>query len=558
MSYWNTPKSNSSPSLESVSLYSSRIGKSKSTLDEFYEIEPAIVLDIILDDNHSYFKNKKYQLNPNQWPVNINNKITDNGDLDYTWVGRVLVRLVYNNVNIEKENLVWALPLESNISEYPVLNETVGVIFYLGKYYYTRKINSFNTINANADFNSEISLGGYKNQNDVSDRSIKGNRELLITSSSIITPYAGPISKLNSFGSIGYSGALGRYFYYNPRIRSLKRREGDLIFESRFGQSIRFAAYDDIRDNDVGVGPDYEIAKNTYSYVTSSINIGFGGETVSKNPITNEMGSFKKYPVGGGNPMIIIRNRQRPLDKTAKEEKNVGGYMSEDINNDGTSIHITSGLTLSGFQTTCYKSMFGDGEEQKNFQPPGATSFEYPKLLGDQIVINSDRVIVSSKKNEMFHFSKKRMAFVTDDEYTVDAQNQIVMTTNNKTVINSPAIYLGEDNQTGEPVLLGQTTVNWLYELCNWMLTHTHWYKHTHPHVGQSDPPQTQTSVQVMKLQVLRDSLQSIMSRRVFVTGGGFAPGQNGGSIPVGAKPVSISIPSGDGVSGGWQGVNHR
>ena len=107
-------------------------------------------------------------------------------------------------------------------------------------------------------------------------------------------------------------------------------------------------------------------------------------------------------------------------------------------------------------------------------------------------------------------------------------------------------------------MLLGQTTVNWLYELCNWMLTHTHWYKHTHPHVGQSDPPQTQTSVQVMKLQVLRDSLQSIMSRRVFVTGGGFAPGQNGGSIPVGAKPVSISIPSGDGVSGGWQGVNHR
>ena len=97
------------------------------------------------------------------------------------------------------------------------------------------------------------------------------------------------------------------------------------------------------------------------------------------------------------------------------------------------------------------------------------TSFKFPKLMGDQIVINSDRIIISAKKNEMFQYSKKRMSFVTDDEYTVDAHNQIVITTNNKTVLNSPAIYLGEYNQTNEPVLLGQTTVNWLYDFCNWM-----------------------------------------------------------------------------------------
>jgi hypothetical protein len=52
--------------------------------------------------------------------------------------------------------------------------------------------------------------------------------------------------------SVGYGGALGRYFFYNERIRALKRREGDTILESRFGQSIRFAAYDDIRQNDKG------------------------------------------------------------------------------------------------------------------------------------------------------------------------------------------------------------------------------------------------------------------------------------------------------------------
>jgi len=48
------------------------------------------------------------------------------------------------------------------------------------------------------------------------------------------------------------------------------------------------------------------------------------------------------------------------------------------------------------------------------------------------------------------------------------------------------------------------------------------------------------------------------MSRRVFVTGGGYAPGQNGVSIPNGATPVSITLPSGAGVPGGFNGSNRK
>ena len=100
-----------------------------------------------------------------------------------------------------------------------------------------------------------------------------------------------------------------------------------MIFESRFGQSIRFASYDDNRDNDKGYNSD------------------FSGYTDYKgNGITNP---YSKTEAGGGNPMIIIRNRQRPLNSSIEEEKNVGGYMLEDINNDGSSIHLTSGVTLS-------------------------------------------------------------------------------------------------------------------------------------------------------------------------------------------------------------------
>jgi hypothetical protein len=244
--------------------------------------------------------------------------------------------------------------------------------------------------------------------------------------------------------------------------------------------------------------------------------------------------------------MILIRNRQRKLLKKGEElilspspnpamikgteeEKNAGGFIRENINHDGSSIHITTGQTISKWVTTCYKKMFGVGEEVAGFN--GTTTFKYPELNGDQIVIQSDRLLFSSRYAETFHYSKKRYAIVTDSEYTVDAHDQIVMTTHMKTVFNSPAIYLGQYDETGEPVLLGQTTVNWLYELCNWILAHTHVHKHSHEDAGKESPKTTQLPVQTQKLIALRDNLQYLLSRRVFVTGGGFAPGQDGASL---------------------------
>lgn len=173
--------------------------------------------------------------------------------------------------------------------------------------------------------------------------------------------------------------------------------------------------------------------------------------------------------------------------------------------------------------------MFGMGEEVSAFE--GTTNFVWPELSGDQIVINTDRLILSARNNEMFHFSKKRYAIVTDSEYTVDAHDQIVMTTNVKTVFNSPAIYLGEYDQTNEPVLLGQTTVNWLYKFVELIKAHTHWYIHSHPDAGSASPNKTQLPVEIQQFIALQNELNTLLSRRVFVVGGGLAPGQNGASI---------------------------
>jgi len=493
MAFWNT-KSQNTLSTENFGLGGTST-KGNGTA-EFYELEPAVVLDIILDKEHAFFKNPTNfpsTIDVDHWPADLKGEKPVAGDVDYSWVGRALVRMQYSMPAAKKEKLVWAYPLDSSISEYPLINEVVIVMRYRNKYFYSRKINTRNLPNEAVDF--------------VVNKTISGQENSELFSNAL---YQGRLSQNSFSGAEGYRGVTGRYYKINNRVRRIKRHEGDTIIESRFGQSIRFGTYDEDRVNDKGDPKNVD------------------------------------YSDWGGNPMLILRNRQRKLLKKGEtlklvnspnpatvigtdEEKNAGGYLKEDINHDGSTIAITSGQTISKWVTTCYKKMFGTGEEVSAFE--GTTNFTYPVLNGDQIIINSDRLVLSSRFGETFHYAKKRYGIVTDSEYTVDAHDQIVLTTHVKTVLNSPAIYLGEYDTTGEPVLLGQTSVDWLYELCNWMLEHTHWYMHSHVDAGKESPSQTQLSVQVEKLKQLRDSLHSLLSRRVFVVGGGYAPGSDGANI---------------------------
>jgi hypothetical protein len=350
----------------------------------------------------------------------------------------------------------------------------------------------------------------------------------------------------------------------------IRKNEGDTAIESRFGQSIRFSAYDNNRLNDKGSYPSYALNSNL----------------------------LKESSGGGyGNPKITIRNRQRnisldepqqlhpklpPIPKITPSEKNFGGQIDEDINNDGSTIQITSGKTESDWKTTVYKSIFGKTsngeptEEQVRFNPKNSTPFVLPTLNGDQIVINTDRLVLSSRFAETLHFSKKRYAVTTDSEYTVDANDNVVITTNNTACINAPQIFLGQYGETNEPVLLGQTTVDWMYDLCNWLLDHVHWHHHVHPHphthprsgdatpenTKDANPDQTQIPVQQIKLKLLRDNLHKTLSRRVFVTGGGYAPGSNGVKPPGSGgeckDPVEINTVTGAGVVGDFKGRNRR
>ncbi len=539
MSYWNIKNSIGSNSKLNENGF--KTTTDSSNLSEFYELEEAVVLDVILDTNHPAIET----LIAEEWPDNYKNQLTDQIDNDtkkdsknYTYIGRVLFRLLNSQIGVPREQLVWAKPMNSTgILEFPLLNEVVLIGKFRREWYYFRKLNINGFQNNNARFDIEKTEGN-----------TIGNRQDNVAKNNTFKPLKGPLSYVgpSQIKNANYKGVLGEYYLANNKIRSVKKYEGDMTIESRFGQSIRFSSYDSNRKFDIGDSryPDY---------------------------------------TGTGNPMIIIRNRQRQLGNENGEteglhkllpkipkippvEKNAGGIIEEDINNDGSSIYITSGLTQSRWKTTVYKTIFckNKKEEQSKYSPDGATSFVNPAILdGDQIVINTDRLILSSRLAETFHYSKKRYSVITDSEYTVDADDQVVITTNKKTVINSPVIYLGQYDETNEPALLGQTTVDWLYDLCEWLKAHIHLYDHTHSHAGGAVPNVTNVPVnpQIKLLEKLQARLKYLMSRRVFVTGGGYALGADGVSpknTDSNVSPTVVNLESGKGVPGGYYAQSRR
>lgn len=544
--------------LSSKNKIESDSGMKKSLTSEM-SFNIGIVVDVINDANHiQYDKTKTNTIknSPDFLPLNYKNEIPNIKDVDYSYNGRIKVRILGLNFKTDYEKLPWAIPLDKTITQYPLLNEYVLVFKIAETFFYTKPLNYFNITGVNADFSVENSQGNQRLV-DINEPSPRDFYRSYLNSSPFVS------DKKSS--SIGY---LGKYFILNHKIRSLKTNEGDTLIESRFGQSIKFSAYDDNRKNDKNTkDQSYILDENVFKYSQSG---------------------------GYGNPKITIRNRQRNLSEDIPKklhpklpsipsinefEKNYGGLIQEDINNDGSTIEIRSGEEETEWKTTVYKSIFAiDSEEQSLFNPDGSTNFTLPKFNDDQIVINTDRLIFSSRFKETLHFSKKRYGIVTDSEYTVDSNDQIVLTTNNLTCFNSPQIFLGQYGDTNEPALLGQSTVDWLYDLCNWLLDHVHWYHHVHPHPhGHPDagkptklntndavPDQTQIPVQQEQLKLLRNNLNKVLSRRVFLTGGGYSPGANG-ILPSGKgaeyeckKPVKINTVTGEGVVGDFKGRNRR
>jgi hypothetical protein len=304
---------------------------------------------------------------------------------DIQSIGGIKFRYI-NDTNSSSNSLQTALPYDKNFKTLPVINEQVHIIKNgLGIYY--KRIELDITPN-NSAYSNFISFKFENTKNNVNSttQNIQAYKSFAVhktPKSNIATS-----KKYNKFGD---------YFNVTSGIHKIKLFEGDTAIESRFGQSLRFSAYNN--------------TKNIFS------------------------------------PTIILRNSET----SENQNKDLNTCVEEDINKDGSVIVMAS------------------NQYQLKFTPTVATKpdsfMDYPdKLIGDQIFLNSGRLIFSSKSGEMIFYSKKNYGFISDGGMSIDNKGGIYINVNDNINIDTNgrdvlfktgngAIFLGDNNL--EPMVKG-------------------------------------------------------------------------------------------------------
>ncbi len=203
------------------------------------------------------------------------------------------------------------------------------------------------------------------------------------------------IRNINTSGTTSQKNESNKY-KINEKIKFLEPKRGDTVISGRVGNTIRFSEF----------------------FLTED------GKTSS--------------------PGIFIRNKQNP----ELDSKPIGELIIEDINKDGTSVYLTCGKIKVPFKETIKKQKIA-------FQKyPNSTD-----LTGDQLFVNSDRIVLSAKAKEFIIFGKANTGIITDGRFTVDSMgdshihsdSNIVFQTKKNIVLStdgSGLIWLGEVKKT--------------------------------------------------------------------------------------------------------------
>jgi hypothetical protein len=322
-------------------------------------ITPVRVLDIILDNLHPRFK--EY----GEW-----NSIGTIFYEDATFPTSVI-----DNTNPVIPD-THAFPIFPNIKQYPLINEITYVIMLPGNdlmdnvnsqvFYYLPPLNIWNsqyhnavpvtsTISPNQDQDyTQIDSGSYRR---VTDSSTEIN--------------------------------LGKTFDDNFSIYPLLPYEGDIIYEGRYGNSIRL------------------------------------GSTVGNSVISNEWSNGTSYE--NGNPITIIRNGQTMNDTNVENNTNSWVPTLEKINQDESSIYLTSNQQIPLFPASTNNFSFS-----KSTPPVNASQYE-----GNQIILNSGRLVFNAKHDSILLLASKTIQLSCGETLGVDAK-QISLT--------ADKVYLGSSD----------------------------------------------------------------------------------------------------------------
>ena len=196
---------------------------------------------------------------------------------------------------------------------------------------------------------------------------------------------------------------LGKTFKEKINIKNIQPFEGDIINEGRWGQSFRF------------------------------------GSTVNNSVIPNPWSRTGN----NGDPILILRNGQY------SDGKDPWIPQVEDINKDISPIYATSTQNIP-IQVS-----------SKNYNSYNNAPTSPDKFAGEQIILNSGRLLFNTKTDSILFSSKKTINLNSVESINIDSPTFVA---------NSKNIFLGDKNAT-EPVILGNTFLNDLRQLLTQLIT---------------------------------------------------------------------------------------
>ena len=196
---------------------------------------------------------------------------------------------------------------------------------------------------------------------------------------------------------------LGKTFKEKINIKNIQPFEGDIINEGRWGQSFRF------------------------------------GSTVNNSAIPNPWSRTGN----NGDPILILRNGQY------SDGKDPWIPQVEDINKDISPIYATSTQNIP-IQVS-----------SKNYNSYNNAPTSPDKFAGEQIILNSGRLLFNTKTDSILFSSKKTINLNSVEGVNIDSP---------RFVVNSKNIFLGDKKAT-EPIILGNTFLNDLRQLLTQLIT---------------------------------------------------------------------------------------
>lgn len=322
-------------------------------------------------------------------------------------IGTIFIEPVFQPNKKEEIPLIPAYPMFPNIKQYPLINELVPII-YLADPNVTE-----NTSAVTAYYLPPINVWNSQVHNAVPSTNITPeleNKEYPLVE-------AGSVRRITDQDT---DIELGKTFNENNVLnnRPLLPYEGDIIYEGRFGNSIRF------------------------------------GSTVNNAKLASPW-SFEGK---NGSPITIIKNGQS--NETDVSQPWVPTV--ENINIDDSSIYLTSTQQIPLELSTNNIDSYNGSSETPTI----------PELYsGKQILLNSGRLIFNAKNDHIILSADKSVHLVSNNSINIDTVNQVAINTSTvgKITLVSPKIHLGLNEGTEgyvgaelQSVVLGENLIQTL------------------------------------------------------------------------------------------------